>query len=157
MNDRTARLARRLRSRLEPGEQVLAAVAMNARGTMGAALSGAARAADGVASVGGDDGGVSARHAALGIRGVRFYLVLTDARLVLVRRNLFGIAAEVTFAVPVEQVERLRITRQTLSVPVRLTDGRVIDLETPKAGKHLPAVYLELSDRLAAARAARTR
>lgn len=87
MRDITDRLARRLHDRLRPGEQVLAGVALNARGTTGAALAGGARASVGVPGIApdGELAGVRRRLEADGVRGVRFYLLVTDARVVLER------------------------------------------------------------------------
>lgn len=157
MRDITEKLARRLDDRLEAGEQVLAGVALDARGTTSAALSGGARAAVGVASVApdGDLAEVRRQHESIGVNGVRFYLLLTDARLVLVRRNAIGRAAEVVLAVPVGEVDSIAIGNRSSTVTVNLADGRTLDLETPKAVKFLPPVYLELPARLEAAKTAR--
>lgn len=154
MKDPTDRLAKRLRRLLEPGELVLVAVPMNQLGTMSAALGGIARATDVVPTVERDHEGddIRERHRALGIDGVRFHLVLTDQRLVLVRRNALGMAAGVTLTVPIMEVESIGVTARSMHVPVELTDGRRIELETPKALKHLPSVYREIPSRLEAAR-----
>lgn len=156
MRDITERLARRLRDRLDPGERVLAGVSLNAKGTMSASISGAARASTGVPSVApdGELADVRRDHADLGVTGVRFHLLLTDRRVVLVRRNAFGLAREVTFAAPLAEVDSIQVSTRSTAVPLRLVDGRVLELETPKAPRFLPPVYADLPSRLAAARAA---
>lgn len=151
-SDPTEALARRLRRLLDPGEVVFAGVKLIERGSMSGAVSDAASAAAGSPVLGRADERLLARrqrHRAIGIQGYRFYLLLTDARLLLVRRNsMFGFAREVTFQAPIGDVAELRVTRQSSNVTIRLTSGETLELETTRPIKRLPPVYLELPQRL---------
>lgn len=156
MRDITDRLARRLRDRYDPSERVLAGVALNAEGTMGASLAGGAKASTGVPGLAADGelADVRRAHEAAGIEGVRFHLLLTDARLLLVRRNALGLTADTQLDVPVTEVAGIAASGRSHRVTIALEDGRTLELETLKAPKSLPPVYRQLPDLLAEAKSA---
>ena len=155
MRDITQRLARRLSADLDADELVLAGVAVAAAGTFSAAITGAARAADGPPSVApdGELARTRRRHEDQGLgRAVGFYLLLTDRRVLLVARNAFGLARGVVLDVPVSQVEHLRPPTRSMKLTLVLVDGRTLALEAPKAPKFLPPVYRQLGELLARAK-----
>lgn len=165
--DRTGSIARRLRSRLGPGEEVLAGVDTLTPGSVAAGMAGATGGAH-AAAVGSPvtptDAG-SEQHRTwmrqadrvgidpeLARRAVGVHLVLTSARLLLVRRSrLTGRPREILTGWPLDVIEAIDVPRRGQSVTITV-DGEKLRLELPTAHKFLPDVYRELPDRWAAAR-----
>jgi len=135
-----------VRHLLVDGEVVVAGVELGLAGLAAASLGAAATAGDSAPSFRHDAELARSKAQAedAGAKGVRFYLVLTDSRLLLVRRSVLGRAREAALDVGVEEVEAIRSRPQSHLVVVELADGRRIELETPKAFKFLPDVYREL-------------
>lgn len=155
--DKTRSIGTQVRGLLRAGEAVRAGVEVALPGRMAAQLAAAARASDGLASFRDDpELARSAEQArAMGIEGKNFFLVLTDARLLLVRRSAFARAKEAQLDVPLSEVDAIRVRKQVGRIDLHLTDGRTIELETPRAFKFLPLVYERLPQLLQEARAAR--
>lgn len=162
--DPTARIARAVRRLLEADEPVLAGIDVQSPGAGTAGLAGQSAAigpAIGAPTTVEFSGGEE-EHAewlreagAMGIdpvtagRSVWMHLVLTESRLVLVRRSrLTRRPVDVVGAWPVADVSRVEVPRNGSTVTVHRGEDR-LRLELALAHKFLPDVYRDLPARLA--------
>ena len=155
--DKTSSIGRRVGHLLRPGEAVRAGVELSLPGRKAAQLAGAARSADGTYAHRDDPELVRSIEQArdLGIEGQSFFLVLTDARVLLVRRSAFGRAKDAVVDVPLAEVDAIHARKQADRIDLSLVDGRTIKLEVPRAFKFLPLVYERLPRLLEEARTTR--
>lgn len=155
--DKTRSIGKQVGHLLHPGEEVRAGVEVALEGRLSAQLAAASRAADGLAAVRDDPDLERSKQQArsMGVEGENFFLVLTDARVLLVRRSAFARAKEAQVDVPLSEVDAIRVLKQSGRLDLHLTDGRTIELEVPRAFKFLPLVYERLPQLLQEARAAR--
>lgn len=157
--DETERIARRAAQFLDVNERVIAGVYLQRPGTTEAQLEGGSSAAV-TAAVGvtaytipGDDGPREwvQRLESFGVdpgvarRAIRIALVLTDSRLLLLRRGstLTWRLPEVVAAWSLSDVDEVRVPRNG-STLVLVAGGRELVLELPQAHKFLPQVYRDL-------------
>lgn len=165
--DPTESIAKALRRHLEPGESVLAAVAVQTPGTNAAAIEGAGSGA--VASA--MDTGLSTSSAGAGKHAVWLeqaqrvgidasaasgatwlHVALTGGRVLLARRSrLTGRPRVLLAAWSLGVVEAIEVPRNGSSLTITV-EGEPLRLELPKAHKFLPNVYRELAARLTKAR-----
>lgn len=157
--DQTEKIGRAIRHHLDGHETVIAGVHVQSPGTHAAGLaggvSGAVAGATGTPfSTSGLD---SAEHdrweqeaartnvdARSTRRAVNMYLVLTDRRLLLVRRSrLTGRAREVLAEWPLAEGGAIRVPRNAQALILEHAQGS-LHLELPLAHKFLPDVYREL-------------
>jgi len=154
---------------LAPDETVLAGLHVQRPGTFAAELIGGLNGA--VAGAVGNSSFVSGgakdpktnewlNHAAeLGIdpalaqRTLRMYFVLTDRRLVLIRRSrLTGRPRELLATWPLIELERIRVHRGSRDFRLTIAGVDGLRLELPNDHRFLPGAYREVPKRLAAAR-----
>lgn len=155
MRDRTKAITSAIGSQLSEGEAVLGAVSVALPGVGAARIVSAGRVADGhFPAQAGVDHIAREGAAAFGIDGLQFHLVVTDARLLLVRRSVFGRAKQVVLVLPLGEVAAFRLPRASQTYVLEHIDGRSLKLELPKAPKFLPEVYTALPARFRDARAA---
>lgn len=123
-----------------------AGVALAPKGTFAASLSAAGRLHDGAGAIIDDPalGRAKADLAAAGVHGVRFWLLLTDRRLLLVSRTLLNRAGATVLDVPIADVASITTSTAGQSVTLHLPDDVTVALETPKAFRFLPDVYHRL-------------
>lgn len=166
--DDTKMLARRLKSHIEPGESVLAAVFVQCPGTNSAALR-AGVSAGGSAALGHYGATMSSEDKrfeawntqaeelgidpALARRTVKFVVAVTTSRLLLVRRaRTTGRVCEMLAAWPVIEVDRLTVPRGGNSLRI-FRDGVELRCELPNEHRFIGQVYRDLPNILAEAQA----
>ena len=170
--DETPRIARRVATHLNPGEQVLAGIYLQRPGTRSAAMGGGSSAAV-TGAIGGHAFGVAGEDdhdrrrlgswieqcAALGVdepaakRTIYAALVVTDARALVVRRSsLTRRLGELVLASPIDAAA-VEVPRGGSELTL-LVGGSPLRFELPQEHRFLPDVYRELPRLVADARAA---
>lgn len=171
--DPTAKVTRAAGRYLEPEEQVFSALYVQQPGTataeFSAAAGGASAGAAGIATSFNSSAGVDRKTAQwlkvtaeLGVdpvvarRTLRMFFVLTDARMVLIRRSRLTLRPkELVGAWPINDVERIRVHKGSRDLRITLAASE-LRLELPADHRFLPDAYREVTSQLAAAKVAQT-